>query len=339
MKSILTISALIVLSAVTGCGGNGRPNVSVADTTAVEDTPRLSPEQQRLKDSLDSIAALPPDVLRNDVTTVEQADSFMRQSGYWTEYSQGVIDTIARQNIDYANRLLHNREPYFLVADKQRMMVVLYDRFGRPKRGYKMACSAQFGTKHAKRDNRTPEGFFSAEGIYDSTEWLFTDDDGNTSEKRGQFGPRFIRIKGAPMIGIHGTCAPWSRGHRASHGCMRIHNAHILELVTFATKGMPIIISPSDRDQRVNRQEGYTRITQLHLPKVEESPVDEDFPGLKDYLEREKLIQHRKDSIAAVERRREELAREREEVLRQAEATDEPADSTASDNENTDIFN
>lgn len=310
MKYLLIIPAIMFLLAVNSCnssnGSKGNKSVEADSTSA----PRLSPEEQRVKDSLDSIAALPPSVLRNDVTTPEQADSFMRQSGYWAEYSSGVIDTIAKQNIDYANRLLHNSEPYFLIADKQHMTVVLYNKYGQPHRAYKMACSAHFGSKHAKRDNRTPEGYFTAEGIYDSTEWLYTDDDGNTSEKRGQFGPRFIRIKGAPMIGIHGTCAPWSRGRRASHGCMRIHNAHILELVTFATKGMPIIINPSDRDQRVNRQEGYTRITQLRLPKVDESPIDEDFPGLKEYEEREKLIQHRKDSIAAVMRMREELSRD-----------------------------
>lgn len=310
MKYLLIIPAIMFLLAVNSCnssnGSKGNKSVEADSTSA----PRLSPEEQRVKDSLDSIAALPPSVLRNDVTTPEQADSFMRQSGYWAEYSSGVLDTIAKQNIDYANRLLHNSEPYFLIADKQHMTVVLYNKYGQPHRAYKMACSAHFGSKHAKRDNRTPEGYFTAEGIYDSSEWLYTDDDGNTSEKRGQFGPRFIRIKGAPMIGIHGTCAPWSRGRRASHGCMRIHNAHILELVTFATKGMPIIINPSDRDQRVNRQEGYTRITQLRLPKVDESPIDENFPGLKEYEEREKLIQHRKDSIAAVMRMREELSRD-----------------------------
>ena len=196
MRYLLIIPAIIFLLAVavTACNssnsGNGNNVVEEADSTSVL---RLSPEEQRVKDSLDSIAALPPSVLRNDVTTPEQADSFMRQSGYWAEYSSGVMDTIAKQNIDYANRLLHNREPYFLVADKQHMMVVLYNKYGQPHRAYKMACSAQFGTKHARRDNRIPEGFFSAEGIYDSTEWLFTDDDGNTSEKRGQFGPRWFR--------------------------------------------------------------------------------------------------------------------------------------------------
>lgn len=303
MKNFFTAYVFILLLAAACAKGN---ESAIHETAAADSAlaQRLSPAEQKLKDSLDSIAALPPFVLRNDVATPEQADSFMRQSGYWAEYSQGVIDTIAKQNIGYANRLLHNREPYFIVADKQRMMVVLYDKFGRSHRAYKMACSAKYGTKHARGDNRTPEGFFWAEGIYDSTEWLFTDDDGNTSEKRGQFGPRFIRLKGAPMIGIHGTCAPWSRGLRTSHGCMRLHNAHILELVTFATKGMPIIISPSNRDQRVNHEEGYRHITQLRLPRVDETPVDEDFPGLKDYEDREKMIQHRKDSIEAVRRLR-----------------------------------
>lgn len=303
MKRLLIIPALMLLLTAAGCGGGESRADSPRDTVV---TPRLSPREQRVKDSLDSIAALPSWVLRNDITEIRQVDSFMRQSGYHAEYSQGVIDTIARQDIDYANRLLHNSQPYFIVVDKQQMKVLLYDKFGRPHRAYKMACSAKYGTKHARRDNRTPEGYFTAEGIYDSTEWLFTDDDGNTSEKRGQFGPRFIRIKGAPMIGIHGTCAPWSRGRRASHGCIRIHNAHILELVTFATKDMPIIISPSDRDQQVNRSEGYNRITQLRLPPVEASPIDEDFPGLKDYEEHEKLIQHRKDSIAAIQRMRQQ---------------------------------
>lgn len=315
MKSLLAFSVLLIMLAATACGGGSDYVQAEADTV-----PGLSPEEQRLKDSLDSIAALPPSVLRNDLSTIEQVDSFIAQSGYSEEYSQGVIDTIARQSMDYANRLLHNREPYFLVADKQRMMIILYDKYGRFTRAYRMACSAKYGTKHARRDNRTPEGYFTAEGIYNSTEWLYTDDDGNTSERRGQYGPRFIRIKGAPMIGIHGTCAPWSRGRRASHGCMRIHNAHILELVSYATKGMPILISPSDRDQQVNREEGYTRITQLHLPRVEESPIDEDYPGLREYEEREKQIQHRKDSIAAVHARRAEEARLREEAQRQADS-------------------
>ena len=68
-----------------------------------------------------------------------------------------------------------------------------------------MACAKNYGTKHKKADSRTPEGFFEVEGIYNSTDWLYTDDDGVTSKKKGQFGPRFIRLKipVTSQIGIH----------------------------------------------------------------------------------------------------------------------------------------
>ena len=60
----------------------------------------------------------------------------------------------------------------------------------------------------------------------------------------------------------------------------------------------------------------------MRLLKVDESPIDEDFPGLKDYEEREKLIKHRKDSIDAVLRMREELSRDTLATLQAEEKTD-----------------
>ena len=122
-----------------------------------------------------------------------------------------------------------------------------------------MACAKNYGSKHQKADSRTPEGFFSAQGVYDSTDWLFTDDNGVTSKKRGQFGPRFIRLRTpvTSQIGIHGTCAPWSIGARCSHGCIRITNEQIMELVEYVEVGMPIIVSPGLKDTKVNMAEGY----------------------------------------------------------------------------------
>ena len=97
-------------------------------------------------------------------------------------------------------------------------------------------------------------------GIFNSTEWLYTDDDGNTSQKKGQFGPRLIRllIPGITQIGIHGTCAPWSIGKRASHGCIRLTNENILDLVQYAEKRMPVIVVPGRKDTEVNQSEGYS---------------------------------------------------------------------------------
>ncbi len=191
-----------------------------------------------------------------DITNAEL--NYMKNSPDRDAYFSGIMPVIAREVPEYAKKLLNSPYDKFLVVDKASLRVLLYDRFGRCLKAYDCAASKNFGTKHKRADSRTPEGFFSVEGIYNSTDWLFTDDDGKTSDKKGQFGPRFIRIK-TPVtmqVGIHGTCAPWSIGSRSSHGCVRIKNEQILELVDLVTPGMPVIILPGKRDRRVNREEG-----------------------------------------------------------------------------------
>lgn len=196
-----------------------------------------------------------PELALMKFPTEEDALEFIEETGEKDRYMQGIIPTLFEENFDYAVKLLNNFHDYFIVVDKGRMKVILYDKYGSKTREYGMACAKNFGAKHKKRDGRTPEGFFYAKGVFDSTEWLFTDDDGNTSDKKGQFGPRFIRI--SPMIGIHGTASPWSIGHRTSHGCIRLTNENILDLVQYAEKGMPVIVIPGKRDKEVNKEEGY----------------------------------------------------------------------------------
>ena len=161
-------------------------------------------------------------------------------------YAGGIIPVIAEHVPEYADKLLANEFDKFIVVDKASLRVILYDKYGQELRAYDMACAKNYGNKHKKGDSRTPEGFFHVQGTYDSTDWLFTDDNGVQSKKKGQFGPRFIRLRipGTSQIGIHGTCAPWSIGHRVSHGCIRITNENILELVDLVEPGMPAIILP-----------------------------------------------------------------------------------------------
>lgn len=189
-----------------------------------------------------------------DFDSAEEAVEYMENSGEWEKYSEGVLPVIASQSLTYVEKLLSSETDYFVIVDKGRMKLTLYDRYGRAMNTFGIACSRKFGHKRAKRDNRTPEGYFTAEGVFDSTDWKYTDDDGYTSPTKGVYGTRFIRI--APMIGIHGTNAPGSIGTRASHGCIRLTNSSILELVKYARRGMPIIVNPGKRDQEVNREEG-----------------------------------------------------------------------------------
>lgn len=190
----------------------------------------------------------------------ESAMEYIEESPDRERYMNGIIPRMLNENLEYATKLLNNYHDYFIVVDKSRMKVILFNKFGETVKEYGMACAKNYGTKHKRRDGRTPEGFFHVKGIFNSTEWLYTDDDGNTSQKKGQFGPRFIRlaIPGISQIGIHGTCAPWSIGKRASHGCIRLTNENILDLVQYAEKRMPVIVVPGRKDTEVNRSEGYS---------------------------------------------------------------------------------
>ncbi len=207
---------------------------------------------------MDSIVDIEPVVSTVNSDKPEDLMEFMKNSGKWEQYDAGILPDMIHKSTSYVKKLLNNRHSGFIAVDKSRMKVILFDKFGVEKKSYGMACAKNFGTKHEKGDSRTPEGLFSVEGIYDSTDWLFTDDDGVTSKKKGQFGPRFIRLRipGTSQIGIHGTCAPWSIGARASHGCIRVKNENILELVELVEIGMPVIVVPGKRDLEQNYTDG-----------------------------------------------------------------------------------
>lgn len=205
-----------------------------------------------------------PDTIPEPKVSISFKDSvgakkYLRESEHTDKYSGGIFPRMAQDNPDYLAILLDSAKQGFIIIDKGRMKLNLYDCYGRLIKDYGIACSKKFGTKHKKGDNRTPEGFFSVEGIYDSTDWLYTDDNGVTSQKKGQFGPRFIRllVPRTSAIGVHGTCAPWSIGARASHGCIRMTNENILDLVDRVHKGMPVIVTPGVKDYRTNLEEGY----------------------------------------------------------------------------------
>ena len=191
--------------------------------------------------------------------TTEAVLAYIENSPDKERFEQGIIPQMARDVPEYAAKLVVNEHDGFLIVDKNTMKIYRYNRYGIEMERVGMACSKKYGTKHKRRDNRTPEGYFTIQGIYDSTDWLYTDDDGKTSKIKGQFGPRFMRLATpvSSQIGIHGTCAPWSIGGRRSHGCIRILNENILRFAEICKPGWPVIVSPGKKDIRVNLEEGY----------------------------------------------------------------------------------
>lgn len=248
----LTVAALL---AATGCHPRSADYSSDVDTVevAVDEADGL-PVIDESTVLTDTVKAVTLGVSPRRFMTAAEAAGFMEESADAAAYRAGILPRMLDDCLEYADRLLNNTHDHFIIVDKASMNVILYDRFGREVKVYPMACGRNYGTKQAKADSRTPEGFFYARGIYDSTDWLFTDDNGVTSPKKGQFGPRFIRIY--PQIGIHGTGSPWSLGKRVSHGCIRISNDNIMDLVGRVDAGTPVIVNPSARDMKVNKKEG-----------------------------------------------------------------------------------
>lgn len=203
------------------------------------------------------------DTVKKEVPTHIRSKSeifdYIRNSPDREKYEAGIIPTIAEYVPEYASRLLDNTENGFLIVDKNTMKLYRYDKYGVEQERVGIACARNYGTKHKKADSRTPEGFFSISGIYDSTDWLYTDDDGKTSPVKGQFGPRYMRLATpiTSQVGIHGTVAPWSIGGRRSHGCIRMTNENILRIHKLCSPGMPVIVSPGPKDMAVNEFEGY----------------------------------------------------------------------------------
>lgn len=243
---------LITLLGLFSCAGSDHTESSVSntDTTDVLDTHN------------DSTTIREPNV---DLSTTESQIKMMQSSDSWDKYESGILPQMAEDVPEYCKEILENEGKRFIIVDKGKMKLFLYDPYGNIQKSYGIACAKNYGTKQKKGDSRTTEGIFDVKGVFDSTEWLFTDDSGYTSPIKGQYGPRFIRIS-TPYIGIHGTGSPRSIGRRCSHGCIRVTNDNILDLVEYMEKGMKVIISPGPRDMAVNKSEG------TEMPSVATEP-------------------------------------------------------------------
>lgn len=260
MNKLFYLSLLLSITTLASCGGANasKGEGAVADssvTDSITDSSAAAAQDSAAVAANDTTqtanAAAEEPVLK--LPTTEAQLAHMRTSGSWDKYQSGILPQMASDVPEYCEKLLRaNRK--FLIVDKGKMKVFLYDPYGNIIKSYGIACARNYGTKQHKGDSRTPEGYFDAEGVYDSTNWLFTNDAGYTSPARGVYGPRFIRV--VRPVGIHGTSSPGSIGNRCSHGCIRVTNDNIMELVKHVEAGTPIIVSPGPKDMAVNKQAG-----------------------------------------------------------------------------------
>jgi lipoprotein-anchoring transpeptidase ErfK/SrfK len=157
-------------------------------------------------------------------------------------------------------------KPAYVHISKQDMMLYLCDSLGGHIAEYPMACGRNVGDKQMVGDMKTPEGVFEVQQIQDASSWTHDFKDGKGVIKNA-YGPWFIRLltPGHSGIGIHGTHAPESIGTRATEGCMRLHNQNVAKLKPNLKIGMPVIITSSEADMRVNISTGKDAQIPLYL--------------------------------------------------------------------------
>lgn len=260
-----TVIALLVMGMV-GCGGNNEKSKEANEKDTISVDSGAINEAAFLESMMDSVKPeASQDSTKSEESTVrrfpttESQLSYMKQSNHWDQYSKGILPTMAQEVPSYCEKILQSPYDNFIIVDKGKMKLFLYDKYGNIVHSCGIACGRNYGTKSGSWDSKTVEGIFNAEGVYDSRMWPFINQWGGRSGP-GVFGPWFIRVQGS--IGIHGTSSPGSIGHRVSHGCIRVTNENINKIKTYARAGMPIIVSPGPRDMAANKAAG------INIPSV-----------------------------------------------------------------------
>jgi hypothetical protein len=133
-------------------------------------------------------------------------------------------------------------ERWLEVVKKERR---LYLRQGeKVLKTFRVAIGSGKGTKKSPIDKVTPVGVFTIRRIADPTNWIFDPKVFNEpgEPQKDVYGKWAISFRNPWNLAIHGTNAPWSIGKAVTHGCIRLKNSDIEELVKHVKPGMKLVI-------------------------------------------------------------------------------------------------
>jgi len=133
-------------------------------------------------------------------------------------------------------------ERWIEVVKKERR---LYLRQGeKVLKTYRVAIGSGKGTKKSPIDKITPVGVFTIRRIADPTNWIFDPKVFNEpgEPQKDVYGKWAISFRNPWNLAIHGTNAPWSIGKAVTHGCIRLKNPDIEDLIKHVKPGMKLVI-------------------------------------------------------------------------------------------------
>lgn len=138
-----------------------------------------------------------------------------------------------------------NQNEFWIKVNKQQLRLSLL-KGERVVRSWPVSIGKGKGTvKTSRMDFITPAGTYTIYRIVPDAEKLVFDPKWFNEEgeaKAGVYGTKLISFYNKWQIAIHGTNAPWSIGRRSTHGCIRLRNRDIEELVKYVTPKMKVVI-------------------------------------------------------------------------------------------------
>ncbi|MDY2985468.1 MAG: L,D-transpeptidase [Synergistes jonesii] len=138
---------------------------------------------------------------------------------------------------------------YWIRINKEKLKLTLY-RGGETVKSWPVSIGRGLGkVKTSRMDLITPAGTFTIYRVIQDASKLIYDpawfnEEGEPSE--GVYGSKLISFYNKWQIAIHGTNNPGSVGRRATHGCIRLKNRDINELVTYVKPKMKLVIVEGD---------------------------------------------------------------------------------------------
>jgi len=128
-----------------------------------------------------------------------------------------------------------NLANYRLIVSKRDLKLELFDKNDYIK-SYRVSTGKNSGDKQKVGDCRTPVGSFRIISIEKSDKWAYDFENDDLGPIVGAYGPYFLRLdtpwKG---IGIHGTHNNDSLGIYDTHGCVRVKNSELRDLMQYVT--------------------------------------------------------------------------------------------------------
>lgn len=137
-------------------------------------------------------------------------------------------------------------DEHWIRIDKETLKLYLYQGKDKIVKTYPVAIGKGTGQKKTRTDLITPEGTFKIwRVIQDATQLVYDpkwfDEPGEP--QKGAYGAKLISFYNPWQIAIHGTNAPGSIGKKVTHGCVRLKNRDITQLVTYVKPGMRLVIT------------------------------------------------------------------------------------------------